>query len=348
FGIDATAPDAPSAEFSAIGDAVTGIAEPGSTVTVYDDDGNVLGTAPADPGTGEYTVVLDPALIDGEQVAVTATDAAGNESGPADATAPEAPPAPAASLANDTGTDGDGVTSDGTVEVDGLVTGATWQYSLDGGASWIDGIDSSFVLPQGNSADGQVQVRQLAGGELPGPTASLPELSVIDLNAVDDNSLVDMGEQGVLVHTPETAEDVQVLGLAESDWGTDASTSFTVTEGYTGTTIIEVSQVALVAVADAFRLEVYDEDGNLVYTGVTEDSLVGDVGGLDILGLSGDDTLTATLGGPAPGNYTVVVRNEESALTDLRDTDGGGVSLQELGAAGVVLGPENQDVLLDA
>src|SRR5690554_1164255 len=85
---DTTAPDAPTAEFNDTGDAISGEAEPGSTVTVYDEDDNVLGTAEADADTGEYTVVLDEPLTDGEEVTVTATDEAGNESGPTTAIAP--------------------------------------------------------------------------------------------------------------------------------------------------------------------------------------------------------------------------------------------------------------------
>ncbi len=48
------------------------------------------------------------------------------------------------------------------------------------------------------------------------------------------------------------------------------------------------------------------------------------------------------------GAHVVVVRNDESALAELLDTDGGGISLEELGDAGVVLGPDNQDIVLDA
>ncbi|MGA5988977.1 hypothetical protein ACPB4A_25290, partial [Escherichia coli] len=43
-----------------------------------------------------------------------------------------------------------------------------------------------------------------------------------------------------------------------------------------------------------------------------------------------------------------MVRNDESTLTDLRDSDNsGGVSLQELGDSGVILGPENQTLVLN-
>src|SRR5690606_38587867 len=52
--------------------------------------------------------------------------------------------------------------------------------------------------------------------------------------------------------------------------------------------------------------------------------------------------------GLAPGDYTIVVRKGESALGSLLDTDGDGLSLEELGQGGVVLGAENQELVLDA
>ncbi|WP_228151504.1 Ig-like domain-containing protein, partial [Acinetobacter indicus] len=92
---DTTAPEAPTAEFNEDGSEVSGTAEPGSTVTVKDKDGNVLGTAVTDED-GNYTVELENPLNDGEVVDVTATDASGNESAPTEAVAPDttAPDAP--------------------------------------------------------------------------------------------------------------------------------------------------------------------------------------------------------------------------------------------------------------
>ncbi|WP_411688444.1 Ig-like domain-containing protein, partial [Acinetobacter indicus] len=83
---DTTAPEAPTAAFNEDGSEVSGTAEPGSTVTVKDKDGNVLGTAVTDED-GNYTVELEDPLNDGEVVDVTATDASGNESAPTEAVA---------------------------------------------------------------------------------------------------------------------------------------------------------------------------------------------------------------------------------------------------------------------
>uniref|UniRef100_UPI002638E410 BapA/Bap/LapF family large adhesin n=1 Tax=uncultured Halomonas sp. TaxID=173971 RepID=UPI002638E410 len=243
----------------------------------------------------------------------------------------------------------DGITSDGTVEVEGLVAGATWEYSINGGTSWNEGTGESFELPAGEYADGTVIARQTVGA-LTSPEGALGAVEIVELNAVDDAAALDMGEQSVTVYPSETEESVQVLGVAEGEGGELSGTTFTVAEGQTGEVAIQIQQTALVAVADAFRVEVYDADDNLVYVGGTDDSLVGDVGGLEILGLTGDDTLTAVLIGLVPGEYSVVVRNEQSALENLlvSDPEDGGLVLEELGDAGVVLGPENQELILDA
>ncbi|WP_201295461.1 BapA/Bap/LapF family large adhesin [Luteimonas sp. 9C] len=85
---DNEAPDAPTAVINATGDTVSGTAEIGATVNVFDAGGAIIGTGVA--GTdGRYTITLDPALTAGEQLTVTATDAAGNESAPISLTAPD-------------------------------------------------------------------------------------------------------------------------------------------------------------------------------------------------------------------------------------------------------------------
>jgi hypothetical protein len=77
------------------GTKVTGTAQPGTTVTVYDSVRNVLGTGSADPVTGAFTVQpLVPRPSDGAVLYVTATDSDGNESAPTAVTVHSVPPAP--------------------------------------------------------------------------------------------------------------------------------------------------------------------------------------------------------------------------------------------------------------
>jgi VCBS repeat-containing protein len=255
--------------------------------------------------------------------------------------------APTLGLARDTGTSAiDRITSDGTVNVGNLETGASWQYSTNGGATWVNGSGTSFILGQGTYTNVQIRQTDIAGNV--STATSLGAVTVHFPVAVSDTAALNMGTQTSVTRASATNSNVLVVGLLESNIGVDNSTAITVPAGKDGSVQIQVSQSALVSVADAFRLDVIDANGNVVYSAVTQNSLVGSAAGLHVLGLTGTTGLTATVEGLAPGTYRVVVRNDESALARLLDTDGGGVSLQELGQAGVVLGPQNQTLVLDA
>ncbi|MDP3517366.1 MAG: Ig-like domain-containing protein, partial [Pseudohongiella sp.] len=69
-----------------------------------------------------------------------------------------APSAPSLSLASDTNLGSDSITSNGTINIAGLESDATWQYSLDG-STWSNGSGSS-VSVEGDGAK-TVQVRQM-------------------------------------------------------------------------------------------------------------------------------------------------------------------------------------------
>lgn len=174
-----------------------------------------------------------------------------------------------------------------------------------------------------------------------------PEIPAVSF-AYDDDVNLDMGNE-ISITAPEIVDqNVQVINLLESTGGIDAGTEV-VLSGSTNSLAISISQTSLLAVADAYRVDVLDEAGNIVYSAVTQNSqLVGDVAGLGILGITGDDTLTTTIPDLPAGTYRVVVSNDASALTNLLDTDGGGISLQELGDAGVLLGAGNQEIILEA
>ena len=80
FIVDTTPPPAPSMSPSN-GQIINGTAEPGTTVTVRDGAGTVLGSAPV--GTdGNWTLFPDQPLPDGLTLTATATDPAGNASVP--------------------------------------------------------------------------------------------------------------------------------------------------------------------------------------------------------------------------------------------------------------------------
>ena len=73
------------------GKQITGKAEPGSKITIKDDQGNVIANGKADE-QGNFSIDLNPPKNNGEKVEVTATDKAGNTSKPTDVTAPDITP----------------------------------------------------------------------------------------------------------------------------------------------------------------------------------------------------------------------------------------------------------------
>uniref|UniRef100_UPI0024E0FD14 beta strand repeat-containing protein n=1 Tax=Comamonas halotolerans TaxID=3041496 RepID=UPI0024E0FD14 len=252
------------------------------------------------------------------------------------------------SLAVDTGTTGDGITSDGTVNVTGLELGMGWEYSTDGGGSWVPGTGTSFELLAGNYPSGNVLVRQTDQAGNQSEIALAGEVSVQTLLAANDAAEIELGGRVSQEQTPITNSNLQVIGLLDNG-ATTNGVPITIAEGSTGDVVIEVSQDALLSVADAFNIEIYDETGTRIYVATAGNNpLVGDALGLDILGVTGDGTVTASVTGLAPGDYTIVVRKGESALGTLLDADGNGVSLEELGEGGVVLGAENQALVLTA
>ncbi|MDY7220152.1 Ig-like domain-containing protein [Denitrificimonas sp. JX-1] len=169
--IDTTAPDAPTLELTEVtgSDDSDGITSKG-TVNVsgleadatweYSTDGGDTWT----DGIGTNFELEEGEYADG-QVLVRQTDAAGNTSNNGelgtvtiDTTAPDAP---TLELTEVTGSDdSDGITSNNTVNVDGLEADATWEYSTDGGTTWTEGSGTSFELSEGEYAAGDVVVRQ--------------------------------------------------------------------------------------------------------------------------------------------------------------------------------------------
>jgi len=94
---DTTAPDAPVVGSvtgnSTNGYTVTGTAEPNSTITIKNNNGDTVGTGTTD-GSGNYTVTLPGSVGSNAPLNVTATDSSGNVSDPTSATTPADPVSP--------------------------------------------------------------------------------------------------------------------------------------------------------------------------------------------------------------------------------------------------------------
>ncbi|MEG5265568.1 BapA/Bap/LapF family large adhesin [Pseudomonas sp. JDS28PS106] len=116
---DTTPPAAPgNLQLSADGQTLTGTGEAGSTVTVRDANGNVLGSA-AVAQDGTFTVGLNSPQTGGQPLTVDQTDAAGNTSTTTPVVAPDTtPPTAPANLQ----VSADGLTLTGTGEAGSTVT----------------------------------------------------------------------------------------------------------------------------------------------------------------------------------------------------------------------------------
>ena len=370
--IDVTAPTV------AINDLTTNDTTPELTGTVNDPNAVVVVTIDGNDytatnnGDGTWTLAdnIVALLAEGNYTAtVTATDAVGNSDSATgsiviDTTIDENNNGQTVtfdSISNDSGVAGDFITSDNTLVFNGTVDlgdNTTLTVTVDG-TSYTFGTDPELTIDGSGNWSLDLTGTALPAGtyavvatvtDEAGNSASTASQNVVvqALDAINDGNAVDMGEPVVTVNPPETTSNVDVIGLAEATGGVDASASFTVSPNHVGEVLVEVDQIALVAVADAYIVEVYDESGQLVYRGVSADSQLADVGGLDIFDVTGDETISFTLAGLDAGNYSVVVRNDENLLEDLLDNDNSNdVDLDELGSAGVVLGPDNQAVVLD-
>lgn len=117
--VDTTPPAAPDELLiSQNGTVLTGSAEAGSKVTIADASGTTLGTVTAD-SEGKFSFPLNPPRVNGEVLTATATDKAGNDSSPANATAPDTTPPLAAGNLD---VSDDGTTVTGTAEPGTTVT----------------------------------------------------------------------------------------------------------------------------------------------------------------------------------------------------------------------------------
>lgn len=145
-------------------------------------------------------------------------------------------------LAHDTGASGDGISKDGRVTVSGLEDGARWQYSIDGGTNWVDGIGSSFTLAEGQYEIGVIKVKQI---DLAGNVAtSLANPATITIDqSVDAPSFTLQSDTGssnsdgisrdgiVTVSGLETGATWQFTTDGGQSWVNGSGTSFRLAEG---------------------------------------------------------------------------------------------------------------------
>ncbi len=208
-----TAPDAPTATVGSDGASVGGAAIAGAVITVYDATGTQIGTGVANPD-GSYAVALNPARIDGEIVRVTQTDADGDVSPPATATAPDltAPAAPTAAIDNTgavvTGTGEPGATitirAADTTLVGTATVGANGAYAATLTTIQVDGEALSVAqIDVAGNASQPIALRA--------PDFTVPAAPVVQIGG-DGSVVTGTGEAGATVTVRDAAN--VVIGTA--------------------------------------------------------------------------------------------------------------------------------------
>ncbi|WP_114700181.1 Ig-like domain-containing protein [Psychrobacter proteolyticus] len=374
-----------NADEAAEGFDVRGTGTAGDTITLFSESGNIIGTAIVD-ANNKWIIPVDEDDVDemgqgAETLTVQAEDAVGNIStetasitvgvdtiapgGGTDATqvAPVVAIAEAADGVNATEFQ-NGVQTQVTLPT-GTIAGdiVTLTVTPDGGAPITvdyvvtaedlsgDGI-AEVTIPNntigGITADGDYSVTAVvtdAAGNSSAVSDAVGFTVDVTIIAQDDTANLDLALQ-VTTLVAISEEESTILEALETNNGTESNLSFTVNDNTSGTVNIELTESALVQVADAISLEVYNSDNELVYIAANVNNpLVGNVAGLEVLGLTNNNgSLTATLSGLEPGNYKIVVSKDSSTLETLIND----LTVSELGEAGVVLGTDNQDAILDA
>ncbi|MES3009048.1 MAG: Ig-like domain-containing protein [Pseudomonadota bacterium] len=168
FTLDATAPEGLNASIATnSGNATDSISNDGTiNVTGFEDDlpwqySVDAGSTWTDGSGSSFDITGDGS----KAVRVRQTDAAGNHSsgGSLSFTLDTSAVTPSLSLASDTGSNSsDGMTSNGTVNVGGLESGAVWEYNT-GGSDWTTGIGSSFTVTGGGEKAVSVRQTDAAG-----------------------------------------------------------------------------------------------------------------------------------------------------------------------------------------
>ncbi|MCA1858456.1 hypothetical protein LE190_21375, partial [Massilia oculi] len=147
----------------------------------------------------------------------------------------------------------DGVTRNATVDVSLALDAASWEYSLDGGASWSAGSGTSFTLAASTYAAGAIQVRQtdIAGNLSAAATNAAP--ITVDTNVAAPGSVLaaDTGASATDGVTREATFNVSLAPDAANweysldggaSWSAGSGTSFTLAAGSYPAGAIQVRQ----------------------------------------------------------------------------------------------------------
>jgi hypothetical protein len=141
----------------------------GDTVRLFNGSTQIATQVLTSANISAGNVSITPsALLDGSySVTARITDVAGNQGAASTArtlTIDTIANTPGLALATDSGSsNADRITNSGVVNVTGLETGATWQYSTNNGTNWVNGTGTSFTLTGDGTKSVLVRQTDVAG-----------------------------------------------------------------------------------------------------------------------------------------------------------------------------------------
>ena len=238
FTLDGTAPAAPALTLAtnsgSTSDSITNVGfvnltdlETGASWQFSTDGGTIWGN-----GDGTSVQLTGDGA---KSITVRQTDVAGNTSTVSSALAftidGTAPAAPTLALATNSGSTSDSISNVGTVNLTGLETNATWQYSTDGGTSWSSGTGTSVTLTGDGAKSITVKQTDVAGNT---GTASTALAFTLDSTAPAAPTLALTTDSALVGDALTNVGTVDVTGLetgASWKYSTDGGTSWTAGSG---------------------------------------------------------------------------------------------------------------------
>jgi Ca2+-binding RTX toxin-like protein len=310
----------------------------GDTVRLFNGTTQIATQVLTSANISAGNVSITPTALSDGSYSVTArlTDVAGNQGAASTArtlTIDTIANTPVLALATDSGSSNtDKITNSGVMNVSGLETGATWQYSANNGQSWINGTGTSFTLTGDGAKSVLVRQTDVAGNtstSTPNPftftlDTTAPTAPVINgfRNASGSTlTLTGIAEAGstVAIRNGNTTLGTAVAGSNGSwSFGTTSlisnkSATYTITANATdvagNTSLLSAASNIIAGTTGIDSLS--GTTGNDVLVGYAgNDNLNGGAGNDTLLGGDGNDTL---LGGD--GNDILVGGSGDDILT---------------------------------
>ena len=352
---DTTAPAAPTTvSVNASGTVVSGTGVAGSTVTVRNALGAVLGITTV-AVNGSFTVALSAAQIDNQVLSITQADAAGNVSQVANAIAPDlTPPAPPSSMQ----VSADGLTVSGTGEIGSTVQIKSFSGAVIGtGTVGANGTFSVTLAPaQINGESLFVSLTDNKGNLSAAANVTAPDIDVNAPVVASDNLAT-----ATVTLTPAKASQTYADSFTTLLAGFSKAFVFTVANGTSLDPTLTLTTNSLVSLLDGvvYTLQVKNAGGNWVTLDVN-----GSGGLLDLVALTGQG-VRVNIGDLLSGDYRLVVSStgigvattvntqlqlDVTSLTQFNGTAGAPVTGNVISDVGVdgqrdLTGPDNGAVL---